>query len=87
MIPLADYVHGLPVIDIITKFYQDLFTMGGPCSFEEVIDTIPQVASPKMNATLSADYTINEVEVATRQMAPLKAPSLNDMPPLFYQNY
>lgn len=25
------------VIDIITKFYQDLFTMGGLCSFEELL--------------------------------------------------
>lgn len=75
------------VIDIITKFYQDPFTTGGPCSFEEVIDTIPRVVSPEMNATLSADFTINEVEVAIRQMAPLKAPSPDGMPPLFYQNY
>nr|XP_023913512.1 uncharacterized protein LOC112025077 [Quercus suber] len=29
------------VIDIITNFYQELFTTGGPYSFEEVTDTIP----------------------------------------------
>ena len=71
------------VIDIITNFYQDLFTTGGPSCFDEVIDTIPRVVSPKMNATLSANFTINEVEVAMRQMAPLKAPGLDGMPPYF----
>lgn len=73
--------------DIITNFYQELFTMGGPSSFEEVIDTIPQVVSPKMNAKLIADFTIDEVEAAIRQMAPLKALGPDGMPSLFYQNY
>lgn len=40
-----------------------------------------------MNATLNADFIINEVEVAIRQMAPLKASGLDGMPSLFYQNY
>ena len=75
------------VIDIITNFYQDLFTTDGPSCFDEVVDTIPHVVSPEMNATLSADFTINEGEVAMRQMAPLKAPEPDGMPPLFYQNY
>lgn len=73
--------------DIITNFYQELFTMGGPSSFEEVIDTIPQVVSPKMNAKLIADFTIDAVEAAIRQMAPLKALGSDGMPSLFYQNY
>ncbi|XP_075640215.1 uncharacterized protein LOC142611926 [Castanea sativa] len=54
--------------DIITTFYQELFTTGGPSSFEEVIDTIPQVVSPEMNAELIAVFTIDEVEAVIRQM-------------------
>lgn len=73
--------------DIITTFYQELFTTGGSSSFEEVIDTIPQVVSPEMNAKLIADFTIDEVEAVIRQMAPLKAPGLDDMPSLFYHNF
>ena len=40
-----------------------------------------------MNVKLEVDFTIEEVEVALRQMAPLKAPSPDGMPPLFYQSY
>ena len=33
------------------------------------------------------EFTIEEVEVALKQMAPLKSPGPDGMPPLFYQNY
>ena len=41
----------------------------------------------EMNEKLVANFTIEEVEVALKQMAPLKAPGLDSMPPLFYQSY
>ena len=40
-----------------------------------------------MNAKLSVDFMLWEVQASLKQMAPLKAPSLDGMPPLFYQNY
>ena len=40
-----------------------------------------------MNAKLSVDFMLWEVQAFLKQMAPLKAPSLDGMPPLFYQNY
>ena len=40
-----------------------------------------------MNAQLLADYMSWEVGVVIKQMAPLKAPGLDGMPLLFYQNY
>ena len=40
-----------------------------------------------MNVQLDREFTIEEVEVAIKQMAPLKSPCLDGMPPLFYQNY
>ena len=36
---------------------------------------------------LSSEFTHLEVEQAINQMAPLKAPGLDGMPPLFYQHY
>ena len=36
---------------------------------------------------LLAKFKVEEVENALRQMAPLKAPGPNGMPPLFYQSY
>ena len=71
----------------IVDFYQTLFTSGNPCNFEEVIKTIPHVVTYKMNDILMVEFHIEEVEVALKQMAPLKASSPNGMPPLFYQSY
>ena len=40
-----------------------------------------------MNASLCCDFEAWEVESALKQMAPLKAPGPDGMPPLFYQNF
>ena len=40
-----------------------------------------------MNVKLEVDFTIKEVEIALKQMASLKAPGSDGMPPLFYQSY
>ena len=40
-----------------------------------------------MNASLTREFTIEEVEAAVKEMAPLKAPGPDGMPPLFYQSY
>lgn len=40
-----------------------------------------------MNSILIGDFSKLEVETTLKQMAPLKAPGLNDMPPIFFQHY
>ncbi|KAL0013801.1 hypothetical protein SO802_000870 [Lithocarpus litseifolius] len=40
-----------------------------------------------MNAELVKPYIMEEIDVAINQMAPLKAPGPNGMPPLFYQSF
>ena len=71
----------------IIDFYQNLFTLGSPSNFEEVIETIPHVETDVMNDMLMVEFHIQEVEIALKQMAPLKALGLDGMPPLFYQSY
>ena len=68
-------------------FYTDLFTTSRPEHLEEVVDVIPKVVTAEMNADLTGDFTAMEVEVALKQMVPLKAPGTDGMSPLFYQNY
>ena len=71
----------------IVDFYQNLLTSSSPSNFEEVIETIPHVVTDEMNDMLMAEFHIQEVEIALKQMAPIKAPGLDGMPPLFYQSY
>lgn len=40
-----------------------------------------------MNSTLTENFQAWEVEAGLKQMALLKAPEPNGMPPLFFQNY
>ena len=51
------------------------------------LDSIPQVVTMEMNETLTREFQAWEVESALKQMAPLKAPGPDGMPPLFYQNF
>ena len=50
------------MVDTIVNFYQDLFTTSNPSDFEEVIDTIPQLLTHKMNNMLQAEFKVEEVE-------------------------
>ena len=75
------------MVDTIVNFYQDLFTTSSPSDFEEVTDNIPQLVTHAMNDMLLAEFKVEEVENALRQMAPLKGPGPDGIPPLFYQSY
>lgn len=56
----------------------------GPMEF---LETPGGGVSDPMKVDLSQDYTFEEIESALKQMHPTKAPSLDSMPPLFYQKY
>jgi len=72
------------VNEIIFNFYQDLFKFANPNSLAEVLEVIPHVVTNYMNEKLIIDITIEEVETALKQMASLKSPGPDAMPPLFY---
>ncbi|KAK9990436.1 hypothetical protein SO802_025421 [Lithocarpus litseifolius] len=75
------------IVDTVVNFYQDLFTSSNPVSLEEVLEQIPLVVTADMNLKLMSEFTAHEVEIALKQMAPLKSPGPDSMPPLFYQSY
>ena len=75
------------VNDTILGFYRDLFTSANSENLADVLEVIPQVVTESMNASLTRAFTIEEVEAAVKEMAPLKAPGPDDIPPLFYQSY
>ena len=74
-------------MDMVVDFYQELFTSSNPNNFDTILEQIPQVVIEEMNLELMGEFTALEVEMPLKQMAPLKSPGPDDMPPIFYQNY
>ena len=71
------------MVDTMLEFYQGLFTTTNLTSFDDILEQIPHVVTEEMNSDLMGDFTTQEVEVALKQMAPLKSPGPDDMPPIF----
>ena len=72
---------------ILIDYYQNLFTLASPSNMEEVLMAVPTVITDKQNAMLAAEFVKAEVEEALQQMALLKAPGPDGLPPFFYQNF
>ena len=71
----------------LLDFYSDLFSLTQACQPELALETIQCVVTKDMNKELLTKFTDDEVKKALNQMAPLKAPDPDGMPPLFYQHY
>ena len=52
-----------------------------------MLSCIPTIIDDDINGMLSQEFSEQELVVALKQMAPLKAPGLDGMPPLFYQHF
>ena len=69
------------------NYYKSLFaSIGGRVSIG-ILDCLPTVIDEEMTEILCREFEVSEVATALQQMVPLKAPRLNDMPPLFYQHF
>ena len=66
------------------KYFSELFTTFSNCQPELALDTIQSLVTEDMNRSLSEEFTEDEVEVVLNQMAPLKSPGPDGMPPLFF---
>ena len=75
--------HQEGIANTFTNFYKGLFTSTNPVLNGEAMDPVPKLITDDMNALLTQDFTEGEVQVALKQMAFLKAPRPNGMPPYF----
>ncbi|XP_030939909.1 uncharacterized protein LOC115964800 [Quercus lobata] len=75
------------VSEMIIEYYKQLFTTSNPHDIEEVVQHTKKVVSDDMNNCLTRNFSKDEVEKALKQMAPLKAPRPDGMPPIFFQHY
>ena len=72
---------------LLNEYYSKLFSSSNPHDFEHILDGVGAVVTEEMRIDLARPYTSEEVDATTKDMAPLKAPRLDGMPPLFYQTY
>ena len=75
------------ITEVLVSYYHSLFTSKGQVDASRVLEYVPNVIIDEMNALLSRKFEVHEVEMALHQMAPLKAPGPDGMPPLFYQHF
>ena len=75
------------VADIIVGFYTRLFTSERPSTTQGILEVIQPIVTEEMNTNLTRDFTKQEVNLALKEMAPLKAPGPDGMPPLFFQSF
>ena len=72
---------------IFVDYFDQLFSTSQPRMERELLNAILPKVSERRNATLTKDFHAGEVEKALKQMHPLTVPSLDGMPPLFYQHF
>ena len=54
---------------------------------DEILETVQPSVSEDMNSQLSKPFSREEVDTTIKEMDPIKAPSLDGMPPIFYQSF
>ena len=69
------------------EFYSNLFSSSNSVQPELALESVQTTVTKDMNRQLLAEFSEGEVKLALNQMAPLKAPEPDGMPPLFYQHY
>ena len=70
--------------EVVVAYYKELFTTSQPTKFSELLRAVQPKVTTSMNQMLTRDFNVAEVKLALKQMHPQKAPSLDDMPSLFF---
>ena len=71
----------------VTDFFSKLYSSSNSCQPKLALGTIKTIVTDDMNRKLATEFKECEVHEAVSQMAPLKAPGLDGMPPLFFQHF
>ena len=74
-------------VEVALAYFDNLFHVGVGDQMEECLNAVQSKVTDDMREVLSSVFTIEEVKVALFQMGPTKAPRLNSMNAIFYQNF
>ena len=72
---------------VLVNYFQELFSSTRLNSTSSVLDQVQPVITSEMNNQLSSRFLASEVAMVLKEMASLKAPGPDDMPPHFYQHF
>lgn len=71
---------------VVTTYFLDLFSTSNPRDLEDVIGSLHPIETNSMNLDVLRAYTMEEIKQASFQMQPMKAPSLDGMPPVSFKS-
>ena len=71
----------------VTDFFTNLYSSSNSCQLELALGAIEAVVTDDMNREPVANFKECEIHEALKQMAPLKSPGPDGMPPLFFQHF
>ena len=71
---------------IIEEYFQSIYTTSNPSGINEILNEIQPTLTEEV-AVLLGDFNAEEVRIALSQMAPLTAPRLDGMSPIFYKSF
>ena len=80
-------LNSIDAVTIALNYYLILFFLEPIRQPKEIVSSIHSIITAKMNDQLSTQFLAWKVQKAINQMAPLKAPGLDGIPPIFFQNY
>ena len=73
--------------EMVRDYYKNLFLSSRPTEVEEVVLAIKPAVTEDMNNCLIKPFSREEIENALKQMALLKAPDPDGMPPIFFRKF
>ena len=73
--------------NVASDYFNNLFAASNCDWMEECLSKVTNKVTPSMIQILSSEFSANEIKATVFQMAPTKAPGLDDMNALFYQKF
>ena len=73
--------------EVMVDYFKHIFTSTAPTECNRILQGIETKVTPQMNAELTSELAVVEVEQALKQMRPLSAPGLDGMSPIFFKSF